>query len=83
MKNADKPITPLHGADGTLFSSSTVDESAIKSLGLLTGLTKREYFAGLAMQGLIGKGAEIIHNPADVANYAVDFADELLKQLDK
>lgn len=44
------------------------------------GLTKREYFAGLAMQGLaMYTGAE----PEGVAKYAVDLADALLAELEK
>lgn len=45
------------------------------------GLTKREYFAGLAMQAIISK----IHNQATferVANDAIEYADELLKALE-
>lgn len=41
------------------------------------GLTKREYFAGLAMQGLISTG-----QPVDI-EWCVRKADELLKELDK
>lgn len=85
MKNADKPITPLHGADGTLFSSSTVDEGAIKSLGLLIGLTKREYFAGLAMQGIISTThSSTINSQAmtSICSEAIELADQLLKQLE-
>ena len=43
------------------------------------GLTKREYFAGLAMQGLV----DDYINYAIIAEYAVKFADALLKELDK
>ena len=47
------------------------------------GLTKREYFAGLAMQGLLSKGNDITYNPKDIANYSIDFADSLLTALDE
>lgn len=43
-----------------------------------TGLTKREYFAGLAMQGLINN----VNSDQYIAESAVRLADELLKQLD-
>lgn len=44
------------------------------------GLTKREYFAAMAMQGILsGKGSTI--NPIRTANDAVMFADELIKAL--
>ena len=43
------------------------------------GLTKREYFAGLAMQGLVDRHI----NYEVVAEYAVEYADALLKELDR
>lgn len=45
-----------------------------------SGITKREYFAGLAMQGLLA-GNALCHS--DVHNYAVRFADKLLIELEK
>ena len=54
------------------------------------GLTKREYFAGLAMQGLLSgvsaaQGPAEYHgwNPKDFAEEAVTQAGALLKELDK
>lgn len=48
--------------------------------GNFNGLTKREYFAAMAMQGILsGKGSTI--NPIRTANDAVMFADELIKSL--
>lgn len=44
--------------------------------GIATGLSKREWFAGLAMQGLLTAGYD-----GDVAREAVQHADELLRQL--
>jgi len=44
-----------------------------------SGLSKREYFAGLAMQGLL-----VSNHDADfkeIAEWSVKMADELLKQL--
>ena len=60
------------------------DESAFPTQGnsasgeLVGGLTKREYLAGLAMQGLLGNP---IHSYKDVAQRAINHADELLKLL--
>lgn len=55
-----------------------------------SGLTKREYFAGLAMQGLCANGAwlqaAIEHStdvPGAVADAARDIADALLAELEK
>jgi hypothetical protein len=42
------------------------------------GLTKREYFAGLAMQGIIASGN---YSEIEAPCCAVNLADELLKQL--
>ena len=48
------------------------------------GLTKREYFAGLAMQGILSKaGFSAAHNDLHqyLAQEAVKFADALLTEL--
>lgn len=69
MDNGDKPTEKPQYAfpltDGETFAND--------------GLTKREYFAGLAMQGILVNcynGDESI-----VAEQSIKFADELLKQL--
>ena len=53
------------------------------------GLTKREYFAGLAMQGLLANcnggmtsGGNHVFSPNGISELAVLHADELLKQLE-
>ena len=86
MKNADKPINPLKGADDIFFNER--EESYIKEVKPLIGLTKREYFAGLAMQGILfnppyghidcKRGEDLI----DIVRLSIDYADELLKQLE-
>lgn len=45
------------------------------------GLTKREYFAGLAMQGLLGEDVNHGYNVRTVAKWAVEQADALLYEL--
>ena len=50
------------------------------------GLTKREYFAAMALQGILAN-EELRYqlcrpNKIGVAGYAIEQADELLKQLD-
>jgi hypothetical protein len=53
---------------------------------LAEGLTKREYFAGLAMQGVLSHNSKYSPTPnqaADIAMYAVKIADALLEELDK
>ncbi|MCT4228700.1 hypothetical protein HZP39_04200 [Elizabethkingia anophelis] len=71
MKNANEPISPV-----LTQSASLQNETSL-------GLTKREYFAGLAMQAIIPnwnlmKGVE----RAAVADIAVEMADSLLRQLE-
>ena len=80
MKNADKPISPLKGGDGTLYTDGNEHEF-IASTGAFVGLTKREYFAGLAMTALVGSGDLM---DADIkAKQSVRMADALLKELEK
>ena len=75
MKNADKPINPVLTQSPSLQNDTSL------------GLTKREYFAGLAMQAMISNmkpssmnGIEKI--PSNIAKWSLLFADELLKQLE-
>ena len=82
MKNADKPINPI------------VQEENIGQGGKILmcteyGLTKREYYAGLAMQGLLANsyggmtsGGSRTFSPNEISKLAVIHADELLKQLE-
>ena len=84
MEKRDEPINPctIKGRQGfaDMPSISTRD---------VYGLTKREYFAGLAMQGLLAnpntgrieKGRRVI-NQEEVANNSLLFADQLLKTLE-
>lgn len=53
---------------------------------LIGGLTKREYFAGLALQGLLGGPATdilLLRTSVIFADHAVRLADALLAELDK
>ena len=74
MNNANMPAAPV-------IVSTTLwpEQSTLTSVGT-TGLTKREHFAGLIMQGLISnhgnEGAEAF------ASYAVEYANALLKALE-
>ena len=65
MNNSDMPAMPIVGA--------TYDGNE--------GLTKREHFAGLVMQGLVGlKGSDC--SDSDItAKQCVRMADALLKEL--
>jgi hypothetical protein len=48
---------------------------------LQEGLTKREYFAGRAMQGYISAGSNGMPEPDTIAKYATVAADALIKAL--
>lgn len=88
MKNADKPISPLRGSTGSLFSGDARDFNHLPPDQLI-GLTKREYFAGQALVALstyckldiTSNGAEVT-NKKMVAFFCVELADELLKALE-
>jgi hypothetical protein len=69
MENSKQAAYPFYATDN---EGRTVQNE---------GLTKREYFAGLAMQGMC---AQFGHGkPEDYAKRAIEYADELLKQLAK
>lgn len=52
--------------------------------GLTLGLTKREYFAGLAMQGLITSCPQgNLHNTKEGCELAVQWANALIEALNK
>lgn len=79
MKNGDKSAFPTEMEVHTAFGSTKRTE---------IGLSKREHFAGLAMQGLISSFTEKASNGRcgteikETIKCAIDYADELLKQLE-
>jgi len=78
MKNSEHPAFPKphQNMDGSIQHD------------VHNGLTKREYFAAMAMQGLLAANAEYYHGnipiPVNksIAISSIEFADELLKQLE-
>lgn len=76
--NGDEPANPIYLESGLKYNSH-----------IESGLTKREYFAAMAMQGLIISQGEknIVNNwgvdGERISENAVHIANELLKQLDK
>ncbi|AZA49781.1 hypothetical protein EG346_17045 [Chryseobacterium carnipullorum] len=83
MKNANKPIAPLNAQFGGLDNELKTEYQSEYSLYQMSGLSKREYFAGLAMQGLCANSIPgSHHNTKNLIEEAVQYADELLKQLD-
>jgi hypothetical protein len=80
MTQADLPINPLRGCDNSLWDAS--DAEYLKSRKVI-GLTKREHFAGLAMQGILANSdPQIASAPFEnIAIEAVKLSDLLLKEL--
>lgn len=66
MKNADMPAMPSQSATGGVHHK---------------GITKREYFAGLAMQGLLSGG--ISGSYEIISARSVGIADALLAELER
>ena len=84
MNNGDSPIypDPMRGSEQT-FSNQEPHTLPI-------GLTKREYFSAMAMQGICSKPNDDKYHVNEgwlhaetVAQNAIKIADELLKQLEK
>jgi hypothetical protein len=67
MKNSEKPTYPIVGI--------AFDDNH-------KGLTKREYFAAMAMQGLLARH-NYLSDEDVVSRNAVDYADALLAELEK
>lgn len=79
MKNGDRPAHPIISAEGGCTNIENLN-SRVE----LSGLTKREHFAGIAMQGLISAWPDHMGSMSseNVANHAISYADELLKKLE-
>ncbi len=88
MNNADQPINPQNYTrigDGENDFAPLIDGKKTGYEMKMGGLTKREYFAGLAMQGLsVGKRTADLKQGEcyDIAECAIIIADELLRQLE-
>ena len=72
----------------TGFEFTNIDNRGVATLSKETGLTKREYFAAMAMQGLIScivfDWKKYGDNPADAtAKAAVEYSDALIKSLNQ
>lgn len=95
MKNADKPINPstsIKISDTEFFEYNLTNQERQYS-----GLTKREHYAGLAMQGLLAnpqywkrvyKTLSSLKADKDsiecvFAQFSIKLADEILQQLEE
>lgn len=83
MENGQKPAfpDPMRGAEQSIINQSPHHEAQ--------GMTLREYYAGLAMQGILScpnrwltDDKEIECNPEQVAGISLEYADALLKALE-
>ena len=52
MRNGNRPMAPIRNDSGDLTDE---DSYGYNTNGYFSGLTKMEYFAGLAMQGMVAK----------------------------
>lgn len=75
LANKDLPAMPVDWYDFDSAGIRTVREQSF-------GLTKREYIAALAMQGLVSSTIEYGESSVTQAQKAVEMADELLTALD-
>jgi len=90
MKNSDMPANPIANDKGCPTSTKNgcdrVDDGFVENFGSMIGLTKREHFAAMAMQGMLANPAMIdVHNKESIewiAKHAIGQADELLKELE-
>ncbi len=75
MDNRDMPAAPF-----SLEMNKSIEEGYWYDF---IGLTKREHFAGLAMQGYLAADKELENGPKPIAEWAVQNADALLEELEK
>lgn len=83
MKNADKPINPFKSIK--LNGKEFFEYNLPYNHKQYSGLTKREYFAGLALQGFCSN-QEFMSNLGKtelIARSCIEIAEELLKQLEE
>jgi hypothetical protein len=73
------PINQITHNDGSKVSLNDVADA---SNYYCMGLSKREYFAAIALQGIIA-GCDSHFQPELFAEYAVRYADALIKELNK
>ena len=94
MKNADKPIYPtlMQQVGDNEFEPANLHPKSqhrfVPEYSIMTGgLSKKEFYAGLAMQAMISNPNIIRPKESDeefkyFSERAIKYADELLKQLE-
>ena len=73
MENGNRPINPVFEMPDDLSSNLSGKD--------VIGLTKREYFAAMTMQGILS--GQNYHFQHEIADSAVYMADALLAELNK
>jgi hypothetical protein len=83
MTRAHEPIHPCGFVNESDRNASAPDGTVVAPGGLhaMTGMTLREYYAGLAMQGLLARSDPTPYSL--IAQWAVQDADALLAALAK
>ena len=87
MRNADMPAMPTKDIDLSIERNDGLDESGRYAIS--RGLTKREMFAMNAMQGFLSDAdyADLYETAPEwrenITKASVEFADRLLKELEK
>tara|TARA_R110002051_G_C8432941_1_gene453769 strand:+ start:212 stop:454 length:243 start_codon:yes stop_codon:yes gene_type:complete len=80
MNNGTMPASPTVDMDMKMtreeFDNKTAGGRYLPSYGL----SKREHFAGLAIQALVSDSSL---SPSEASRLAIDYADALLAELDK
>ena len=82
MKNRDSSIYPERTTDSYGSLRHTDHNGDVTWSNTYGGLTKREYFAAKAMQGILAANHFKPSDVEEVAVRSVQLADELLKQLE-
>lgn len=78
MNNADMPAMPISVSHSPLGDLLTTDD-----YGVGMGLTKREHFAAMFLQGSLAAGDHSRANKQDIVGLSIEYADLLLKELNK
>ena len=74
---------PAFPCECSFYDGKITGKQTGQSHGIATGLTKREYFAAMAMQGILASDSEQNFTDENVSAWAVNSADALLAELAK
>lgn len=77
MENGKQPINPIFGDSGLATNLRNLNTK-----GESIGLTKREYFVAMILQG-VASNPDVKLGASERVRISIEMADELLKQLEK